>query len=85
MTMYNIYEARDSLSRIIAESERGEDVVIAKRGRPVVRVVPVEDSTPPMTCARFAQWLSDDPLPARLRTPSEEIAERIRENRASWE
>ncbi|WP_374114499.1 type II toxin-antitoxin system prevent-host-death family antitoxin [Microbacterium paraoxydans] len=34
-------EARNNLSRLIAASQAGEDVVITKRGTPVARLVPI--------------------------------------------
>lgn len=36
----NIAEAKAKLSELIAAVERGEDVVIARSGVPVVRIVP---------------------------------------------
>ncbi len=35
----NIYEAKTNLSRLIQAALDGEDVVIAKRGKPLVRLV----------------------------------------------
>ncbi|MFV0513951.1 MAG: type II toxin-antitoxin system Phd/YefM family antitoxin [Jhaorihella sp.] len=35
----NIAEAKAKLSELIAAAERGEDVVIARGGRPIVRLV----------------------------------------------
>jgi prevent-host-death family protein len=43
----NIQEAKGSLSRLVASAEKGEDVVIARAGRPVVRLVSVEDARAP--------------------------------------
>ena len=37
----NIAEAKARLSELIAAAEKGEDVVIARGGQPVVRIVPV--------------------------------------------
>ena len=37
----NVRAARSQLSKLIAAAEAGEDVVIARRGRPAVRLVPV--------------------------------------------
>jgi len=37
----NVYEAKTHLSRLLAQAESGEDIVIARQGRPVVRLVPV--------------------------------------------
>ena len=39
MRQVNIYEAKTQLSRLIAEVEAGEVVVIARAGRPVVKLV----------------------------------------------
>lgn len=36
----NVYEAKSQLSRLIDAALAGEDVVIARSGRPVVRLVP---------------------------------------------
>lgn len=37
----NVYEAKTHLSQLLAQAEAGEDIVIARQGRPVVRLVPV--------------------------------------------
>lgn len=37
----NIHEAKTQLSALIARAEAGEEVVIARANRPVVRLVPV--------------------------------------------
>jgi len=37
----NVHEAKSSLSRLLARVEAGEEVVIARAGRPVARLVPV--------------------------------------------
>ena len=42
----NVQEAKTRLSQILAAAENGEDVVIARDGRPVVRLVPVETPAP---------------------------------------
>nr|WP_208012433.1 type II toxin-antitoxin system prevent-host-death family antitoxin [Cellulomonas shaoxiangyii] len=38
----NVQDAKARLSDLIARAEDGEDVVIARAGRPVVRLVPVQ-------------------------------------------
>ena len=43
----NLYEARTSLSSLVERAARGEDVVIAKAGKPMVRLVPVEQAEKP--------------------------------------
>ncbi len=38
MKKVNIYEAKTQLSRLVEEAASGEDVVIARAGRPVARL-----------------------------------------------
>ncbi len=42
MSISNIHDAKTNLSKLIEAALRGEDVVIAKAGKPVVRLVAVE-------------------------------------------
>ena len=39
MPIVNVHEAKAQLSRLLAQAEAGEDVVIARRGEPVARLV----------------------------------------------
>jgi prevent-host-death family protein len=39
MVTVNVREAKTHLSRLLAQVEAGEDVVIARRGKPVARLV----------------------------------------------
>lgn len=41
MKMVNVYEARGQFSKLLDEAEAGEEIVIARNGTPVVRLVPV--------------------------------------------
>lgn len=45
-TQVNVQEAKTRLSQILAQAESGEDVVIARDGKPVVRLVPVQAPPP---------------------------------------
>ena len=45
MGQYNVQEAKTRLSELLNLVERGEDVVIAKSGRPVARLVKIERPT----------------------------------------
>ena len=42
MEAVNIHEAKTQLSRLVEEAARGEPFVIAKAGKPLVKVVPLE-------------------------------------------
>ena len=40
LAQYNIYEARTHLSRLIERAAAGEEIVIARAGQPLVKLVP---------------------------------------------
>ncbi len=42
MHRVNVREARESISRLLAEVERGEEVVISRHGKPVARLAQLE-------------------------------------------
>lgn len=46
MYTVNIHEAKTHLSRLVERAARGEAFVIAKAGRPLVKVVPVDAQEP---------------------------------------
>lgn len=76
----NIHAAKTHLSSLIAEAEAGADIVIARAGKPAVRLVPVKKKAAKSkkTKARFDRkpgfmkgqiWMApdfDEPLPAAL-------------------
>jgi prevent-host-death family protein len=45
MRTVSVYDARAGLSRLIDEALTGEDVVISRRGKPMVRLVPIEGAS----------------------------------------
>lgn len=47
MKIINIQNAKTHLSRLVEEAAQGEDVVIAKAGRPIVRLVPFSTQEKP--------------------------------------
>ena len=49
----NIHEAKTHLSRLVEQAAKGQEFVIAKAGRPMVRVVPIE----PMPTVRTLGFL----------------------------
>ena len=85
MSTHNVLEARNNLSRLIAESQAGEDVVITKRGTPVARIVPIGPVDMVRSGRVLAEWIGRDPLPDRLSRSTTEIDGQIRENRDAWE
>ena len=60
----NIHEAKTHLSQLLERVQQGEDVVIAKSGRPIARLtafVPERRRiAPPGSLAERGYWISDD-------------------------
>lgn len=46
MKIVNMHAAKTNLSELIRRALGGEEIVIARDGRPVARLVPVEQDTP---------------------------------------
>jgi prevent-host-death family protein len=49
MRTVNIHEAKTHLSRLVERAAQGEAFVIAKAGKPMVKVIPIEAHPPPST------------------------------------
>lgn len=47
MHITNIYEAKTQLSKLIQEALKGEEVIISKAGKPLVRLVPIQTQVMP--------------------------------------
>jgi len=85
----NILEAKNRLSQLIKAAQAGEDVVIANRGEPAVRLVPARAL--PIARADAGSgglilgWLKSHPLPAYARRSAAEIDDAIVEERRGWD
>lgn len=69
MTKVNMHEAKSQLSKLIEKAVRGEDVVIAKAGKPQVRLVPIQPETKDWFGMDEGKiWMADDfdELPADI-------------------
>ena len=70
-TTVNVHEAKTHLSRLLALVQAGDDVVIARAGRPVARLVPIvvrPHRRVPGSAEGMIEILPDfdDPLPEEL-------------------
>lgn len=86
----NILEAKNRLSQLIKSVQAGEEVVIAKRGEPVARLVPVRADGLGAASAKgdvrvILAWLGNHPLPDYARRSAEQIDADIEEERGSWD
>jgi prevent-host-death family protein len=44
---FNVHEAKTQLSRLLERAERGEEIIIARAGRPVAKLVAIEPRRAP--------------------------------------
>lgn len=59
----NLYEAKTHLSRLVDEAAAGEDIVIARHGHPVAKLVALEEKPKgkrPLGLARGQIWIAPD-------------------------
>jgi prevent-host-death family protein len=64
----NMHDAKTRLSELVAAAERGEEVVIARDGKPAARLVAIVKEHPPVRLAVLAGQVEladdfDEPLP----------------------
>jgi prevent-host-death family protein len=48
-TVVNVYEAKTNFSRLLDRVARGEEIIIARAGHPVARLVPFTSDSAPRT------------------------------------
>ena len=62
MSVVNVHEAKTHLSRLLERVSTGEEIVIAKAGRPVARLIPYEESLEPRKPGGWEGrvWIADD-------------------------
>jgi len=68
---YNLYEAKTALSKLVDRAAGGEEIVIAKAGKPMARLVPIPSAVEPRRLGGWEGkvWIADDfdaPLPEEL-------------------
>lgn len=66
MKSVNVHEAKTHFSRLLAKVERGGEVVIARAGRPVARLVAIE---PPATLPTLGADAGTFVVPADFDAP----------------
>jgi prevent-host-death family protein len=74
---YNIYDARNLFSHLVRRVQKGEEIVIARAGDPIVRLVPYREELPRRPGALRLSLIVNDALDAPLG------AERVTPTRSS--
>lgn len=62
MQIINIHKAKTNLSKLIEKTQNGEEVIIAKAGKPVVKLVPFKEKLKPRKPGLWKGkiWIADD-------------------------
>jgi prevent-host-death family protein len=60
--LVNTHEAKTQLSKLLERAAAGEEIIIAKAGRPMARLVPYEEAATPRRPGlwRGQVWLAED-------------------------
>lgn len=71
MVQVNLYDAKTQLSRLVDRAAAGEEIVIAKGGRAMARLVPLNATAGPRALGRLAGAVTlgrefDAPLPPEI-------------------
>lgn len=74
MRTVNIHEAKTHLSRLVEDAASGEEIVIAKSGRPVARLIALDRPDRPRHAGRWKGRIRvgedfDAPLPPEIGEP----------------
>lgn len=71
--LYNMHDAKTHLSRLAERAANGEEIVIARAGRPLAKLVPLDAPRKPRRLGLWKGkvWMSkdfDDPLPIEIQS-----------------
>lgn len=72
MPTVNLYEAKTQLSKLVDQAAAGKDVIISRNGRPVARLVGIQNKQKRMVgfgALKGKGWIADDfdaPLPDEI-------------------
>jgi prevent-host-death family protein len=69
--MYTVHQAKTSLSRLLAEAEKGKEVIIARGGTPVAKLVAIGRGRKRRVPGKFKGQLSIRPSAFDPMTPAE--------------
>ncbi|WP_299175977.1 type II toxin-antitoxin system Phd/YefM family antitoxin [uncultured Brevundimonas sp.] len=75
METVNVHEAKTHLSRLLDRAAKGETITIAKAGKPIAKLVPL-DEAPKKVVQRIGFMAGEGVVPDDIKTPfKDEIEE----------
>jgi prevent-host-death family protein len=74
--IYNLYEAKTSLSRLVDRAANGEEIILSKAGKPMAKLVPFRQSSASRQPGGWEGQVRisedfDDPLPPEIQAAFE--------------
>lgn len=76
MTIRNVTEAKAELSKLLTLVESGEEVVISRAGKPIVKLTLVAGQSEPRKFGALeGKWILPDDFDEQFRAADKEIAE----------
>ena len=76
MQTYNIHEAKTQLSKLIEQAAKGESFLIAKAGKPMVKVIAL-DTPEPSQMKRFGFMAGQVKVPDDFNRMGEDAIEKL--------
>ncbi|NEX16839.1 MAG: type II toxin-antitoxin system prevent-host-death family antitoxin [Halochromatium sp.] len=65
-TIVNVHEAKTHFSKLLEQAHRGQEIIVAKAGKPYARLLPLANAAPQRQPGRLAGRVDDtffEPLP----------------------
>jgi len=65
-TIVNVHEAKTHFSKLLEQAHRGQEIIVAKAGKPYARLLPLANSAPQRRPGRLPGRVDDaffEPLP----------------------
>jgi prevent-host-death family protein len=76
MSTFSVAEAKAHLSELLERAEKGEEVVITRRGEPVAQLAPVRPAKPGIDFARLRALRAAMP---KAKTPADKLVRKMRD------
>lgn len=78
MSTFSVAEAKANLSKLLERAEKGEKVVITRRGEPIAQLAPVRTTKPGIDFARLRALRAAMP---KAKTPADKLVRKMRDEK----
>ena len=78
MSTFSVAEAKAHMSELLDRAEKGEKVVITRRGEPIVQLAPIRHAKPGIDFARLRALRAVMP---KAKTPAHKVVRKMRDEK----